>query len=101
MGLEFAIKELYSTGWAAPDLTGCENHSDGRVYPGVGRIEQEFAAAGFELCVRHVQLFDCYRAQWLDGTGHAAGAVVGQTEIEAAVYALSQLRRSLVAAGTT
>lgn len=99
MGLEFAIDELCATGWSALDSTGCEHHADGRMYPSIGRVEQEFAAAGFELSVRHVQLFDCYRAQWLDGAGHGAGAVVGHTDLEAAVYALSQLRRSLVAAG--
>ena len=98
MGLDFAIDELLATGWSALDSTGCEHHSDGRAYPRVPRVTDEFRAAGFELTVRHVQLFDCYRAEWRDGSGNAAGDVVGRTEAEAAVNALSQLRRSLVAA---
>jgi hypothetical protein len=44
-----------------------------------------------------VQLFDCYRAEWRDHQGQAGGAVVGKTAEEAAVYAMSQLRRQLVA----
>ena len=55
-----------------------------------------FEDAGFELSVRHIQLFDCYRAEWRETAGGASGAVVGQTADEASVYALSQLRRSLV-----
>jgi hypothetical protein len=44
-----------------------------------------------------VLLLDCSGAVWGAGAGAAAGAVVGRSEAEAAVYALSQLRRSLVA----
>ncbi len=98
MGLDFAIDELLATGWSALDSTGCEHRSDGRAYPRVPRVSDEFKAAGFELTVRHVQLFDCYRAEWRDGTGRPAGAVVGQSDTEAAVYALAQLRRQLAAA---
>ena len=98
MGLDFAIDELYATGWSALDTSGCEHHTDGRVYPAVARVAEEFRKAGFELTVRHVQLFDCHRAEWRDGSGTAIGAVVGHSEIEAAVYALSQVRRSMVSA---
>lgn len=93
MGLNFAIDELYSTGWAALDSAGCEHHADGRAFPRVPRIAQEFSSAGFELAVRYIQLFDCHRAEWRDGSGQPCGAVVGQTEQEAAVYALAQMRR--------
>lgn len=93
MGLNFAIDELYSTGWAALDSSGCEHHADGRAFPRVARIGQEFRSAGFDLAVRYIQLFDCYRAEWRDSTGQPCGAVVGQTEQEAAVYALAQMRR--------
>lgn len=96
MGLDFAIDELYATGWTALNSSGCKHHSDGRAYPGIELVRQQFRAAGFDLTLRHVQLFDCYRAEWRDGAGAAAGAVVGRSEAEAAVYALSQLRRSLV-----
>jgi hypothetical protein len=93
MGLEFAIDELYASGWTALDSAGCTHHSDGRVYPSVDRIKRECREAGYDLTIRHVQLFDCHRAEWRDPQGQAAGAVVGRTEPEAAVYALSQLRR--------
>lgn len=101
MGLGFAIEELFATGWSALDSTGCEPLSDGRFYPGVARIREEFANNGFELTLRHVQLFDCYRAEWRDAAGKPAGAVVGQSDTEAAVYALAQLRRQLAAAPAT
>ena len=98
MGLDFAIDELYATGWTALDTVGCGHHTDGRAYPNSGRVKAEFAAAGFELAVRHVQLFDCYRAEWRDSAGQPCGAVVGGHEAEAAVYALAQLRRQMAAA---
>jgi hypothetical protein len=98
MGLDFAIDELYATGWTSLDSSGCKHHSDGRAYPSLDRIQRSFREAGYDLTLRHVQLFDCYRAEWRDGAGNATGAVVGRTEAEAAVYALSQLRRSRLAA---
>jgi hypothetical protein len=98
MGLGFAIDDLYATGWPVSDSSGCVRHADGRSYPGPERVRVEFQAAGFDLSVRHVQLFDCYRAEWKDASGGAAGGVVGRCEAEAAVYALAQLRRSLVGA---
>lgn len=97
MGLDFAIDELLATGWSALDTTGCSHHVDGRGYPCVARVKDEFAAEGFELSIRHVQLFDCYRAEWRDAAGIATGAVVGRSDTEAAVYALAQLRRQLAA----
>lgn len=97
MGLDFAIDELYATGWNSLDSSGCRHHADGRAYPGLEAIKSQFQEAGFELTMRHVQLFDCYRAEWRDSRGAPAGAVVGRTDSEAAVYALSQLRRRLMA----
>ncbi len=93
MGIDFAIDELYASGWTAADPTTCQQHQDGRPYPCVESVRDSFKDAGFELSVRHIQLFDCYRAEWRETSGGASGAVVGQTEDEAAVYALSQLRR--------
>lgn len=98
MGLDFAIDELYETGWDASDGSDCSPHTDGRAVPSVGRVRREFQEAGYTLAVRHVALFDCYQAEWRDGAGAACGAVVGRTEAEAAVYALSQLRRTLAGA---
>lgn len=97
MGLEFAVDQLYSTGWSALDTRGCGRLADGRAYPETDRIHAEFADAGFDLDIRHVQLFDCYRAEWRTGTGEAAGSVVGHSIDEAAVYALSQMRRASAA----
>ncbi len=94
MGIDFAIDELYATGWTSLDSSGCDRHDDGRAYPNPETVRREFEQAGFDLSLKHIQLFDCYRAEWRDSGGSAAGAVVGQTEAEAAVYALSQLRRS-------
>jgi hypothetical protein len=97
MGLDFAVDQLYSTGWAALDTRGCGRLDDGRAYPGPDRVEREFADSGFDLSVRHIQLFDCYRAEWREPSGQAAGSVVGHTIDEAAVYALSQMRRATAA----
>jgi hypothetical protein len=96
MGLDFAIDELYATGWSGLDSASCEFHADGRSFPSVERIKKYFAQAGFTLTTRHIQLFDCYRAEWRDASNDG-GAVVGQSEKEAAVYALSQLRRQVAA----
>ncbi|MDX2146687.1 MAG: hypothetical protein SFZ23_04125 [Planctomycetota bacterium] len=101
MGLDFAIDELYASGWdvAEQDASrGCERHADGRAFPTCARVCEEFRSAGYVLGVRHIQLFDCYRAEWRDEQGNASGAVVGSSEIEAAVYALAQLRKNLTAA---
>ena len=99
MGLNFAIDELYATGWTALDTSGCEYHADGRAFPPVERVRRDFGELGFTLTIRHVQLFDCFRAEWRDAGGQAAGGVVGQSEAEAAVYALSRLRRLVKAQG--
>lgn len=94
-GLELAIDELYSTGWSALDSIGCEHTGDGKAYPSVVRVQKEFAHLGYELQVGHIQLFDCFRAEWADQAGNPVGAVVGSSEIEAAIYALARLRRNL------
>lgn len=100
MGLDFAIDELYATGWSSLDSAGCAHHADGRAYPTIDKVVQSFAARGLVLGIRHIQLFDCYRAEWRDASGVALGAVVGQSEAEAAVYALSQMRRQAAATPT-
>lgn len=92
MGLDVAIDHLYATGWSALDTQGCAHHADGRCFPTLERVKSEFASLGYEMAIRHVQLFDCYRAEWSTGEG-PSGAVVGQSEPEAAVYALAQARR--------
>lgn len=101
MGLDYAIDELYSTGWTPLDTSGCLRHNDGRSFPTVDRAREEFKSAGFDLSVRYIQLFDCHRAEWRDLTGVQVGGVVGSCADEAAVYALAQLRRKSMAAATT
>lgn len=93
MNLEYAVDKLYETGWQ-PEASDVQRLPDGRAYPSVAQVQQLFAAQGFELLLRYVQLFDCYRAVWTDRTGTAQGAVVGADDCEAAVYALAQLRRA-------
>lgn len=95
MGIDFAIEELYETGWSALDSSGCERHGSGRWVPSVARVMREFDQAGFRLGIQYAQLFDCHRAAWTDLNGNPVGAVVGSSEHEAAIYALSQLRRQL------
>jgi hypothetical protein len=100
MNLDFSVDKLYETGWqpesgATAKTPGMERLPDGRLYPSVLKIQELFAARGYELAIRYVQLFDCYRAVWTDRTGAAAGAVVGADEREAAVYALAQLRKTI------
>ncbi len=95
MGIDFAIDELYATGWSALDSAGCERHSSGRWVPTVERVRREFAKSGYTITISYAQLFDCHRAVWADLGGAPAGAVVGASEHEAAIYALSHLRRAL------
>ncbi|MEL7473411.1 MAG: hypothetical protein AAGK04_08840 [Planctomycetota bacterium] len=90
------MDELYATGWSSLDTTGCDFGADGRAFPGVDRVRDEFDRGGCTLTIRHIQLFDCFRAAWQDVNGDPAGAVVGQSEQEAAVYALAQFRRAAV-----
>jgi len=94
MGIDVAVDELYSTGWSALDSAGCEPDAHGRWVPTAERVRAEFRGEGLELSILHVQLFDCYRAEWSAGAGLPAGGVVGSSEREAAVFALAQLRRS-------
>ena len=104
MNLDFSVDKLYETGWhpSKEDAGALERLPDGRLYPNVLKTQEIFAQAGYELAIRYVQLFDCFRAVWSDKSGTAAGAVVGSDECEAAVYALAQLRKQVaeLAAGS-
>jgi hypothetical protein len=95
MGLTYAIDALYATDFHPHDAANYRIHVDGRAYPTLAAIGQCFEAAGHSLTIRHIQLFDCYHAQWRDEHGESQGAVAGQTADEAAVYALSLLRKQL------
>jgi hypothetical protein len=97
MGLDFAVDQLYATGWSDLDSTGCSHAIDGRGYPRPERVRREFALSGFDLAIRSVDMFKCYRAEWSNGEPGMSGSVVGHSEAEAAVYALAQFRRQLTA----
>lgn len=96
MGLNFAIDELKCTGWSDLDSAGCTFDADGRAYPTVERVRQEFHAAGYEVVVSHADKFGCYQAEWRSVGADDEGSAVGLTEAEAAVFALAKLRRKLV-----
>lgn len=98
MGLDFAVDQLYATGWTALDTRDCERLEDARPYPTLDRVAREFEELGHTLHVTQIQLFHCYRASWVDSTGCEVGAVVGHTAEEAAVFALSQIRRNACSA---
>jgi len=95
VSINFAIDALYDGGWSTLDFTGCGTAPDGRVYPGLSRVRTEFARLGYDLAIRKVEEFDCFRAEWSRPGSPAEGSVVGQSETEAAVYALAQARRAL------
>lgn len=100
MGLSIAIDDLLATGWSGLDSAGCSYDTDGRAYPTVARVQQEFAAAGFSLDITRVDKFKCFRAEWSEaGSGESSGSAISNSEQEAAVHALAQMRRSLAAAG--
>ncbi len=100
MGLNFAIDALYASGWTPDEPAACKKSVEGRAFPNEQSVGRYFRDHGCELAVTHVPLFDCYRAAWRDhdNANGLAGAVVGQSAEEAAVYAMSQLRRQVLAA---
>ncbi|HYE02945.1 MAG TPA: hypothetical protein VD963_06890 [Phycisphaerales bacterium] len=95
MGIDFALDELYATGWSELDSSGCGRSSDGREFPKPERVRREFSAAGLDLAISRVDRYDCFQAHWSGTPGTAGGSVVGRTEAEAAIFALAQLRRQL------
>ncbi len=92
MGIEFAIDELYSSGWSTLDTTGCQFGPDGRVYPGMARIEREFRADGHDIAIAEVPEFGCFCAEWT-ADEEKVGSVVSETAHEAAIFALARHRR--------
>lgn len=114
MRLEYAVERLYQTGWLPMEAAGSqelERLPDGRMFPSVLAVQQEFARHGLELSIKYHLMFRCYRAVWHpadeldqrsaasgseDATDDRRGVVVGGCDREAAVYALAQLRASAV-----
>jgi hypothetical protein len=101
MNLDYAIDRLYDTGWS-PSVEGdLEAGPDGRQFPSVKSIQDEFARQGLSLEIKHNLIFKCFRATWgpkgekLDPARTADakhGTVIGSCEREAAVFALAQHR---------
>ena len=101
MNLTYAVDRLLETGWTADQPQDFDRLPDGRRFPSVLAVQQEFARAGLELAIKQNLIFNCYRATW-HPAGEALdqnatpdprhGTVVGTCEKEAAVYALAQLR---------
>jgi hypothetical protein len=101
MNLAYAVERLLDTGWTATPEFEVERLPDGRAFPSIRSVRDEFARAGLELSIKQNLMFGCYRAAWgpadeapdpsiLSGERH--GTVIGSCEREAAVYALAQLR---------
>lgn len=99
--LTYAVDRLVETGWTPDDRMDMDRLPDGRRFPSVLAVQQEFARAGLELRIKQNLMFSCYRATWgpigepLDDSRTADerhGTVVGACEREAAVYAMAQLR---------
>ncbi|MBX3357035.1 MAG: hypothetical protein KF745_01275 [Phycisphaeraceae bacterium] len=98
MGIDFALDELYATGWSSLDTADCNYNTDGRTFPSLDRVKAEFAGAGLSLTLRRIDKFNCWRAEWSDSSGRVSGGVVGHSEADAAVYALAQMRRQTLSA---
>jgi hypothetical protein len=107
MSLEYAVDRLYEMGWLPAETSGqaadLERLSDGRRYPALFAVQQQFSRAGLKLAIKPNLIFGCYQATWCPGDesadpGHEAddrhGTVVGACEREAAVYALAQLMQT-------
>jgi hypothetical protein len=101
MNLEYAVDRLYETEWIPSSDQQFETLPDGRKFPSVTAIQQEFSQAGLELSIKHNPTFKCYRATWAPrgqtidpkrAADDRHGTVIGKCEREAAVYALAQLR---------
>lgn len=101
MTLLYAVDALYEAGFCPTHEMDLETLPDGRAFPSVIAVQNEFSKLGYELSIKHNLVFNCYRATW-SRTGRGGvqideGIVVGQTELEAAVYALAQLMASKAA----
>ena len=101
MNLEYAVERLMETGWCPSAEMDLDCLPDGRSFPSVLAVQQEFARAGLELSIKQNLMFSCHRATWaplgetLDPHSHTDdrhGTVIGACQREAAVYALAQLR---------
>src|SRR4051812_41763442 len=98
MSLSYAVERLYQAGWKA-DHESLQRLPDGRCYPDIQAIQNDFAASGLRLVLKENTRFKCAQATWAPvgekiDSAHPQderhGTVVGASEPEAAVYALAQ-----------
>ena len=94
MTIEFAVDELYETGWAPLDTAGCNRDSQGRWLPSLDRVGQEIDRLGATLELEDSDGFGCCTASW--DTGQESGRCIAGTRAEAAVHALAQARRAVL-----
>jgi hypothetical protein len=112
MSLSYAVDRLYEVGWLPEGGVDLDRLGDGRRYPSLRAIQQLLGEHGLSLSVKQNQKFKCYQATWAPADeepdpGRSAddrhGTVVGDSEAEAAVYALAQVlvtqRQEELAAG--
>ncbi len=107
MSIAIAVDRLYEGGWLPSEEMELDRLPNGLRFPSVEAVRREFARAGLDLSLKQNLMYSCYRAAWvpkgesLDQTFEADGrhgTAVGNCEREAAVHALSQLRRALAEA---
>ena len=92
MSNEFAVDDLYSTGWLPLDTSGCNRDSQGRWYPTKNRIDRECEEIGATIAVDEAQSFGCVTASWT--MGDESGRCIAGSRDEALIHALAQARRS-------
>ena len=101
--LTYAVERLLDTGWTPDQPIEIDHLPDGRPFPSLLGVQQEFARHGLELRIKQNLIFNCYRATWgpageilSDSTpaDERHGTVIGACQREAAVYALAQLREA-------
>lgn len=92
MSNEFAVDELYTTGWLPLDTSECGRDSQGRWYPLRGRVDRECRELGGRVKVEEAQGFGCVTASW--DVGDSSGRCVAGSAEEALIHALAQVRRA-------
>jgi hypothetical protein len=104
MSIDYAVNRLYDVGWLPAMEVDLDTLPDGRRCPSLEAVRREFHRAGLELSIKHNLIFNCHQATWaplgepLDpkrAPDDQHGTVVGDSDREAAVYALAQLRTTL------
>ncbi len=103
MSIAVAVDRLYQGGWLPDGQFELDRLPSGLSFPTVEAVRRIFADAGLRLLLKQNLMFKCHRAEWapvssavgeIAGPEDTCGAVVGNCEREAAVYALAQYRKA-------